>query len=149
MLVRASSPTWRATRFWFRHLHPQEATDIGNLGSLGLQGRVADGLDRLLDLGAVERVGVELVVLPDVGAGIELDGGAAGSSRTTAVRCGEGTGGANHDSSGDLHFLYQVSRREPDVAKEVAQEVIFSMERGRGSFLYTAFLYEKTRDHIV
>ena len=55
-------------------VQPQEAADVGDLGRLGRQGRVRDGLDGCLDLGAVELVGVQRVLLPHVGAGVERDG---------------------------------------------------------------------------
>lgn len=44
--------------FPFLDLQPQEATDVGNLGSRSLQGRVGNGIEGLRDLRAVEGVGV-------------------------------------------------------------------------------------------
>lgn len=54
-------------------VEPQEATNCGNLLGLGSQGRI-HGEDGIVDLLPVEAVGVEGVLLPDVGAGVEGDG---------------------------------------------------------------------------
>lgn len=89
------------------NLHPDESTNISNLESLFLQGLVGHGGDGLLDLASVEVVGMELVGLPDVGAGVEGDGGLAlsgngagrfldgGRGRSGGGKGREGNGGSN------------------------------------------------------
>lgn len=91
------------------HLHPDESTDVGNLEGLGGEVIVGHGGDGLLNLRAVEVVGMELVVLPDVGAGVKGDGGRAlsgdGAGRLLdgLGRSGSGDSREGEGGSGDLH----------------------------------------------
>jgi hypothetical protein len=55
-------------------VEPQEAANIGNLGSSRGKAGVRHLLDGRLDLCAVEAVGMERVPLEHVGASIEGDG---------------------------------------------------------------------------
>lgn len=79
-------------------LHPDEAADVGDL--LGLCGHLLAHLGKGgLDLAPVEVVGVELVLLPDVGGGVELDGGVAPAG-VLAGRLGGRPGGGREGESG-------------------------------------------------
>lgn len=92
------------------NLHPQEATDIGDLGGGGSQAGVGHLGDGGGDLIAVELVGVERVLLERVHAGVEGDGRRAGSGNLAWLvlggggRGGDGRGGKGQDRRlGELH----------------------------------------------
>jgi len=90
-------------------VEPQEGTDISNLLRLGLDARVHGG-ESSLDLAAVEVVSMELVLLEDVGAGVESDSRRAASGDCAGRLLGGlggrsgGRGGQPQESGlGELH----------------------------------------------
>lgn len=93
-------------------VEPHKGTDLGNL--LGLLGHVgAHGGDGGLDLTTVVVVGMELVLLPHVGLGVEADGGGAGRGLARLQgrgRRGGGDGRGGKGQSGGLSELH-VDRR--------------------------------------
>lgn len=124
-------------------IEPQEATDLSNL--LGLLSRgLIHGRESRLDLTPVEAVGVEGVLLPDVGAGIELDSGRAASGALLGggARGGEGRGGKGQRGElRELHFGWNLHWNL--LVKEWLSRIFFLSCIGRR----VAGLYTRTEPH--